>query len=274
MTKHSILKPQRQNSSLNIALFLSKDVVFKPSMLETILQLNTAAKISVSFECTTPPKKTIGNKRLSPATQWGYIGVLSIASQILWKKFAHFVCNRININHSFSLKGIARKHNIPYLYSEDINSDETLSFCIGQNANVAISFQHQKIKNSTVLSFDHGFFNIHPSKLPKYRGVKPIHWAALSDDKHFSVSLHTVGPEYDTGEIWLKKTLPLNKSFSMYNHYHSSHLAAALIVVDFAQNYDFLKNTNKETSSSSEKYYKALEKEHYAALKKKGWKMF
>ncbi len=44
-------------------------------------------------------------------------------------------------------------------------------------------------------------FNLHPSLLPKFRGVDPIGEQLLSKDYHFGISLHLLDTQFDTGDI-------------------------------------------------------------------------
>ena len=47
-----------------------------------------------------------------------------------------------------------------------------------------------------------GILNIHPSKLPKYRGSSPIETAVLNGDKEFSVSIMKLVKAMDAGPIY------------------------------------------------------------------------
>lgn len=47
----------------------------------------------------------------------------------------------------------------------------------------------------------HGFLNVHPSRLPAYRGPAPIFWQLRDDVQPLSVTLHWMDADLDTGEI-------------------------------------------------------------------------
>ena len=60
-----------------------------------------------------------------------------------------------------------------------------------------------------------GILNIHPSKLPQYRGASPIESAILNGDKDFSVSIMKLVKAMDAGPIYYQttlKALPLCKN--------------------------------------------------------------
>jgi len=60
-----------------------------------------------------------------------------------------------------------------------------------------------------------GIINLHPSKLPQYRGASPIETAVLAGDRAFSYSIMKLVKAMDAGPIYHQATLenlPLNKT--------------------------------------------------------------
>lgn len=60
-----------------------------------------------------------------------------------------------------------------------------------------------------------GILNIHPSRLPKYRGASPIESAILAGDTEFGVSVMKLARAMDAGPIYYQTTLsglPLEKA--------------------------------------------------------------
>jgi len=51
----------------------------------------------------------------------------------------------------------------------------------------------------------HGFLNIHPSLLPRWRGPSPVRSALLAGDKETGVTIHITTPKVDTGDIISQK---------------------------------------------------------------------
>ena len=52
-----------------------------------------------------------------------------------------------------------------------------------------------------------GILNVHPSKLPLYRGASPIESAILNGDTTFSVSIMKLAPAMDAGPIYYQKSI-------------------------------------------------------------------
>jgi methionyl-tRNA formyltransferase len=47
----------------------------------------------------------------------------------------------------------------------------------------------------------HGFINIHPSRLPDYRGPEPVYWVIADGAEVTGISLHRAVPKVDAGPI-------------------------------------------------------------------------
>jgi methionyl-tRNA formyltransferase len=56
-----------------------------------------------------------------------------------------------------------------------------------------------------------GGVGVHPSLLPRHRGPNPYFWTIDSGDTKAGVTLHTLAPEYDTGELLLQRAIPVGK---------------------------------------------------------------
>lgn len=59
-----------------------------------------------------------------------------------------------------------------------------------------------------------GILNLHPSKLPQYRGSSPIETAILNGDQDFSVSIMKLVKAMDAGPVYYQETLNLPKNIS------------------------------------------------------------
>ena len=70
-------------------------------------------------------------------------------------------------------------------------------------ANVLVSFAFGKIFGPMFLSlFSKGTFNVHPSKLPCFRGPSPIQATILYGLSKATISVQTIGEKMDEGDIW------------------------------------------------------------------------
>ena len=61
--------------------------------------------------------------------------------------------------------------------------------------------------------------NIHPSKLPEYRGPVPTAWAIANGEKEYGISIHLMDEGIDTGDILVQEIFPIvrdDTGFSLY----------------------------------------------------------
>jgi methionyl-tRNA formyltransferase len=87
---------------------------------------------------------------------------------------------------------------------------EKLKDFILPTCEVAIVASYGKILPASLLTQPkHGFVNIHPSLLPKYRGATPLQSAILSNDEETGVTLMQVDEQMDHGAIIAQEKLPL-----------------------------------------------------------------
>lgn len=96
------------------------------------------------------------------------------------------------------IKTLAEEYNLKIYNLEDLTD---LEF------DMAVVAAYGKIIPEKYLRIPkHGFLNIHPSLLPKYRGPSPIQAALLNGDKETAVSIMQVDKEMDHGPVLSHKT--------------------------------------------------------------------
>jgi methionyl-tRNA formyltransferase len=57
--------------------------------------------------------------------------------------------------------------------------------------------------------------NIHTGRLPKYRGMMPVFWQMYDGEPDIGITLHTMTPEIDLGEILLSRSVPVRSGASL-----------------------------------------------------------
>ena len=88
---------------------------------------------------------------------------------------------------------------------------------MGFDIGVVVSFGYF-IYPSTLDRLRKGAINVHPSRLPRYRGAAPIQWTLLRGDVATAVSVIDVHPEkFDSGKILASQEHPANVRFFPHN---------------------------------------------------------
>lgn len=108
------------------------------------------------------------------------------------------------------LELVAEKNSIPYSRVAQINSDVSLRMIREAKPDLIFSAHFQQLLNAELLRIPKiGCINLHPSLLPKYRGMSPQHWPIINGDGETGVSLHFVNEGIDTGNIITQKKISI-----------------------------------------------------------------
>ena len=108
------------------------------------------------------------------------------------------------IHHSkqSELLDLAKNHSIPVGYFGDA-ANQLCAFVRDLSADVhLLACYPRKLPRAIVETAKYCSINIHPSKLPKYKGPDPIFWQLLSAETQTGVSLHEVSDSIDSGDIF------------------------------------------------------------------------
>ena len=122
------------------------------------------------------------------------------------------------ISDNANAKGLlfAKQHSIPYKFFSSNNKE---SF----ERNSLFEIKKKKIKflclagfmkilsNNFIKSFGYKIINIHPSLLPKYKGLNTHKRVLKSKDKYSGCTVHLVTSKLDSGKIILQKKILIDK---------------------------------------------------------------
>ena len=110
------------------------------------------------------------------------------------------------------VKESARRHGIPLLQPENINSPESLDEIKTLAPDAAVVAFYGRIIGKEMLALPkNGWLNIHPSLLPKYRGPSPVAAAILNGDKKTGVTVIKLDEGMDSGPILIQETYDIHE---------------------------------------------------------------
>ena len=112
---------------------------------------------------------------------------------------------------------IAKKHSIPYKFFSSKNKSLFERNCLFEIKKRKIKFLclagFMKILSSNFIkSFGWKIVNIHPSLLPKYKGLNTHKEAIKNKEKYSGCTVHYVNPELDSGKIILQEKVLIDKN--------------------------------------------------------------
>ncbi len=103
--------------------------------------------------------------------------------------------------------------NIPFYFVDNHNSDFSIQLFSLLKIDCLINAGTPRKIGSKLLNkkvIPEGVINIHPGKLPEYRGCSAVEWAILNDDQIFN-TVHYMDEDYDTGPIIRLESYEFNK---------------------------------------------------------------
>lgn len=110
----------------------------------------------------------------------------------------------------YKLKLVCEKFNILFFRVEDINSEIIEKQIRIFKPDLIVVCHFQKILKSNIINIPFlGCINLHPSLLPKYRGMSPQHWPIINGDTETGITIHFINEGVDTGDIILQETIKI-----------------------------------------------------------------
>lgn len=101
-------------------------------------------------------------------------------------------------------------NSVPIFTFETLRSEarQAVSACA---PDILVSFAYGRLFGPKFMAlFSRGGINVHPSLLPRWRGSSPIQHAILEMDAETGISIQSIAPEMDTGDLYLVQRIPLS----------------------------------------------------------------
>lgn len=110
------------------------------------------------------------------------------------------------------VKECAVKYNVPVFQPVKVKTPESVEILRSYGAEMFVVAAFGQFLSKEILQMPkYGCINIHASLLPKYRGAAPIQWAVINGDKESGVTIMQMAEGIDTGDMLLKRAIPIEK---------------------------------------------------------------
>jgi methionyl-tRNA formyltransferase len=110
-----------------------------------------------------------------------------------------------------AVKVRAMKAGVPVLQPVSVRKPPFLDELRALAPEMVVVVAYGKILPGDVLRVPaKGCVNVHASLLPRYRGAAPIQWAIIRGEKETGVTLMQMDEGMDTGDMLLKKSIPID----------------------------------------------------------------
>ena len=110
-----------------------------------------------------------------------------------------------------ALSQVAEHLDIPILRLWRVNDEHARGDIATLEPDAVVMASFDQIIGARLLAVPaHGWLNIHPSPLPRYRGPEPIYWTIADGAAEAGITLHRAAPRFDAGPILAQRTFPLD----------------------------------------------------------------
>ena len=123
------------------------------------------------------------------------------------------------ISNNLHAKGLkhAKKYSIPYKFFSSKNREMFERNSLFEIKKRRIKFLclagfMKVLSNSFIKNFGYKIINIHPSLLPKYKGLNTHRRVLKNNEKYSGCTVHFVTPDLDSGKIISQKKILINKN--------------------------------------------------------------
>lgn len=106
-----------------------------------------------------------------------------------------------------SVGALCRPLKIPIFKTRDLNASRGRAWLRAMNADLIVCAHFdQKLDTDLCDGLSHAAVNIHPSLLPRHRGVEPVLQSLLDEEGALGVTLHRLSEKIDEGRILAQRS--------------------------------------------------------------------
>ena len=108
-----------------------------------------------------------------------------------------------------AVKNYAVENDLFLMQPEKLKNPDFITELKALNADLFVVVAFRMLPEMVWNMPSHGTVNVHGSLLPQYRGAAPINWAIINGDTETGVTVFKLKHEIDTGDILLRKSIPI-----------------------------------------------------------------
>ena len=117
-------------------------------------------------------------------------------------------------------------------------SDDEMDIFVKERGDLVISSGwHKRMPDELILNFE--CFNIHPSLLPKYRGILPIEFQLHFREKESGITIHRMDRRFDAGPICMQRAFSIEKIETVNEFVVSACRVTRKMIAEFIDNYPY-----------------------------------
>ena len=139
-----------------------------------------------------------------------------------------------NNSDYYDLREVCKENNIPYIYVNEINSDDTTKWIESKKPDILFCFGWSKLLKERILNIaPKGAVGYHPAALPANRGRHPIIWALALGLKKTASTFFLMNEKVDAGDIISQREIEITEEDDAGSLYSKITCAAKEQMTEF-----------------------------------------
>ncbi len=134
--------------------------------------------------------------------------------------------------HASPVKEYALANALPLLQPENLKEETFLHALRAFESEIGVVVAFRKLPKAVYSIPRLGFFNLHASLLPQYRGAAPINWAIINGEKESGVSTFLLSDTIDAGALLLQATCQITSDMTAGELHDKLALLGAPLVLE------------------------------------------
>jgi methionyl-tRNA formyltransferase len=125
-----------------------------------------------------------------------------------------------------------REHRIKHVEAPKADQ-RVMDALVAHKPDIIVCCWYDKILPVEMLGTAHlGGINVHPGKLPYYKGRWPTPWYILNGDPTYGIAVHKMVAEVDAGDIYLQREYPIQPNMTGHELLREAMLRSAQAIID------------------------------------------
>ena len=130
------------------------------------------------------------------------------------------------------VKEYALAHSLPVLQPENLKEEAFVQTLREYNPEIGVVVAFRKLPKVVYSIPKLGFFNLHASLLPQYRGAAPINWAIMNGEKESGVTTFLLSDTIDAGGVLLQSRCTISQNMTAGELHDALAILGAPLVVE------------------------------------------
>lgn len=201
---------------MRIYVIFTDEPVFHPHMLRQIILGRPKEIVGVAGVSHRSSRQSQWKYLQRQFGFWGWQGTLFNILINVSRRILDIMPIPRSIKGFHSLASVCAQYHIPYQAVQSVNNPAYLEELRKLDVDIIISSQGQIFKEPIIKLPRLACINRHSALLPAYRGVKPVFWAMLNQEKETGVTIHTMTTKIDEGVNLTQMRIPIFPDQSLY----------------------------------------------------------